>query len=82
MTMSRWSEGVVDLGKEHIKLFVGPFGEQAQVIALLSSEGERSFTVQFVVNKASYAEALKDVTRELNFYLIEKGEDNPWAYAK
>jgi len=25
---------------------------------------------------------VNEVTRELNFYLIEKGEDNPWAYAK
>ena len=82
MTVSRWSEGVVDLAKEHIKLFVGPFGEKAQVIALLAPAGERSFTVQFVVEKAEYAEAMEEVTRELSFYLIDKGEDNPWAYAK
>ncbi|MEO7859753.1 MAG: hypothetical protein ABIU05_04810 [Nitrospirales bacterium] len=73
---------MVDLGKEHIKLFIGPFGEKAQVIALLAPAGERSFTVQFVVAKADYAEALNEVTRALNFYLIEKGENHPWAYAK
>ncbi len=82
MKVARWSEGVVDLAKEHIKLSIGSFGENAQVIALLAHDGERSFTVQFVVEKAEYAEALNEVTRELNFYLIEKGEDNPWAYAK
>lgn len=82
MNASHWSEGVVDLEKEHIKLFVGPFGDTAQLVALVAPAGERSFTVQFVVKKAGYAEAVNEVTRELNFYLIEKGEDNPWAYAK
>lgn len=81
MKVSRWSEGVVDLAKEHIKFSVGAFGENAQVIALLAHDGERSFTVQFVVEKADYAEALKEVTRELNFYLIKKPRTTR-AYAK
>ena len=82
MNGSRWSEGVVDLDKEHIKLFVGPFGDKAQVIALVAPAGTLAFTVQFVVEKTHYAEAVIEVTRELNIYLVEKGEDNPWAYAK
>lgn len=82
MIAPRWSAGVVDLGIEHIKLFVGPYGNGAQVIALLAPTGDRSFTVQFVVDKTGHAAAMADVTRELNFYLVEKGEENPWAYAK
>ena len=82
MNVTRWSEGVVDIGKEHIKLFVGPFNEKAQAIALVAPEGKRCFTVQFVVDKEAYAEAVNEVTQELNFYLIEIGEPNPWAYAK
>lgn len=82
MNVSHWSEGVVDLGKEHIKLFVGPFDDTAQLVALVAPAGRRTFTVQFVVEKADYADVVNEVTRELNFYLVEKGEDNPWAYAK
>lgn len=82
MKDSSWAEGVVDIRKEHIKLFVGPFGDRAKLIAVVAPKGQRSFTVQFVVEKADYGEAVNEVIRELNFYLVEKSEDNAWAYAK
>lgn len=81
MTRSRWSEGVVDLEYEHIKLFVGEFSDP-RLIAVLAPAGGHFFTVQFVADKIVHAAAVADVTRELNFYLVEKGEENPWAYAK
>jgi hypothetical protein len=73
--------GVVDLEKEHIKLFVGSFSDPL-LIAALAPTDERSFTVQFVVDKTLYPEAIADVSCELNFYLVELGEKDPWAYAK
>ena len=81
MKRSRWSEGEVDLENEHIKLFVGEFSDP-RLIAVLAPAGERSFTVQFFVDKIAQTSSVADVTQELNFYLLEKGEQNPWAYAK
>jgi hypothetical protein len=81
MNISQWSEGVVDLDKEHIKLFFGSFSDPL-LIAVLAPAGERSFTVQFVVDKSLHRKAIAKVRKELNFFLVELGEEDPWAYAK
>ncbi len=84
MTTSRWFEGVVDIEHEHIKLFVGSVGTWSdnRLIAMLAPAGEQSFTVQFIADKIAHAAAVAEVTQSLNYYLIELGEKNPWAYAK
>jgi hypothetical protein len=53
-------------------------------IALLSPPKEKKFTVQFLLAAKSPKELkmICEVRRELDFYLIEKKEDNPWAYVR
>jgi hypothetical protein len=76
-----WTEGVVDTGGEHIELSWGAL-DKPQLVARLAPAGSGSFSVQFVVDKKRNADAVAAVIRELNFYLLEVGGPNPWAYAK
>ena len=78
---SRWREGPVDAGREHIRLC---FGDDREPIALVAPVGEREFNVEFLIDQEgdpSAAEALVAVRRELDFYLVEKNESHPWEYA-
>ena len=63
MSTSKWLEGVVDPTKEHIKLFFGSFSDPL-LIAVLAPAGERSFTVQFVVDKSLHRKAIVKVIKE------------------
>lgn len=82
----RWKEGFVNTAGEHIKLYHGEFGPGAKLVALLSPPHVKSFTVQFLMN-ASFgdhgpvSEILKDVKKELDYYLLQLGEQDPWKYA-
>ncbi|MDH4197470.1 MAG: hypothetical protein OEW05_08700 [Candidatus Aminicenantes bacterium] len=83
----RWVRGEVDRGKEHIQLFYGKTPEQSwdefKPVALLSRPVRNICKVQFVLEKeGEESEAMiTAVINELNFYLIDKLEPNPWAYA-
>ncbi len=79
--LTRWTEGAVALGKEHIQLSWGDL-EHARPIARVAPAGAHAFTVEFIVDELGHAAAFAAVTKELNFYLIENGEPNPWAYAR
>ena len=79
--MTHWTEGAVALGEEHIQLSWGSI-EDARPIARLAPAGAHAFTVQFLVDKLGHATAVAAVTKELNFFLIENREPNPWAYAR
>jgi len=68
-------------------LFYGDAGVQKQEdfvpAALLSAPCKYIFTVQFLIQERDEKnkKILQDVKKELNFYLIELQEPNPWEYA-
>ena len=95
----RWVEGVVDTNEDHLKLWHGKPPRQDSKgriyqyaktpIALLARGPGKTFTVQFLLaarpTDKRTAKILKDVRRELDFYLIELSTPDrpaPWAYAQ
>lgn len=90
----KWTTGVVDTNKDHIKLWHGDPPRQdsegvqyAQTpVALVARGPGKSFIVQFLLSAHSTdkraAKILKDVRRELDFYLLQVGGPDPWAYAQ
>ena len=76
-----WTEGVVDTSREHIRLC---FGDAWTPVALVAPAGDRRFTVEFRLDPGAgddAAEALRQARRELDLYLVELNEPNPWGYA-
>ena len=84
----RWTVGKVNTAEDHIEIRFGNAGdqnwEQWLSIALVSPPKHGQFTVQFLLaaNEAREQEMICSVRREIDFYLIEKQEDDPWAYAR
>jgi len=84
----KWIEGVVDKNKDHIKITYGDVRKDETMIPIAHiAPGEgRSFNVQFINKKDDLGNKmtsiLKEVKEELNFYLVNKGEPDPWAYAQ
>ena len=84
----RWEDGTVDEATEHIELRHGdaattPY-ENWFSIARIGKPTHHRFRVQWLLkadgvqNQAMVA----DARRELDFYLVDKNEPNPWAYAR
>ncbi len=86
--IKQWQEGRVDRSKDHFELRYGSVGEarpgEWAPIALVGPPADGIVNVQFLAESgdAKNEEALNDVRKEIQYYLIEKGEPNPWAYAK
>lgn len=79
----KWVESLVDSEEEHIKI---TYGDDAIPVALVAPRGKRAFMVQFVLRAdpspaEPYQKILEETRDQLDFFLIEKGEENPWAYA-
>lgn len=83
----RLVEGIVDSNKEHIKICYSeqlkPYANTPPV-ALVAKGTDNSFVVQFLLSpdNKNATEILNKVRSEIKFFLIEKGEENPWAYAR
>lgn len=75
---SAWVEAQVDRAGEHFILSHDDLEEEA--IAVVGPERDGSFQVEFVAAQASDA-VLAAVRHELSYYLVELGEEHPWAYA-
>lgn len=81
-----WKDAVVDGAREHIELRYGdasqtPYG-QWRPVALVGRPERRVFPVQWLmVPGAADESVIEEARRELDFYLIEKREQNPWGYA-
>ena len=73
----RWVEGQVDRSREH---FVLAHDDLDEPVALVGPEQDGAFQVDFVAAGASEA-IVAAVRRELDFFLVELGEEDPWAYA-
>jgi hypothetical protein len=84
----RWKEGKVNTTEDHIQISYGnpedSDWKRWPKIALLSPPKEKQFTVQFLPAAKGRREQdmIRKVRRELDFYLVEKKEENPWGYAR
>src|SRR5271168_2582655 len=88
--ISRWQEGRVDRTWEHFELryestvnFESDWGDSIPV-AVVGPPKSRIVNVQFLVDSGDLknAAAISDVKKEIQFYLIDKREPNPWGYAQ
>ncbi len=83
----RWEEGEVDEKGEHIGLRYGnarkASHENWTPIARLAEPKDHVFQVEWLVKQElpENAAMLADTRRDLDFYLVEKEESDPWAYA-
>lgn len=78
----QWREGAVDRDGDHLVL---TNRELSVPLAIVGPPSGRTFTVQFVDELADddpRSAQLRDPARhELDYYLVELGEADPWAYA-
>jgi hypothetical protein len=83
-----WQEGPVDRANEHFELRYGSAEHGGWSnwlpLAVIGSPKAGTVNVQFLLDAAEpkNAEAVCDVKKEIQFYLIEKGEPGPWAYSQ
>lgn len=83
-----WREGTVDPAEEHFEIRYGSARDSDWTawvsLARVGAPLRRVFPVQFLVDRNDSANALmvQSVVRELDFYLVEKGESDPWRYAQ
>ena len=90
MVRERWSwrELPVKADEAHFQLRHSSHPEEpaAQwlLVALIGPPANRTFPVQWLLDAAepAYSKAVRAVRRELDFYLVDKGELDPWNYAK
>jgi hypothetical protein len=68
-----------------MKLVYGDWGESALPVALVAKPVGNLFVVEFLhvpeLDQGEYERIKRSVTKELTFYLVEKGEKDPWQYA-
>lgn len=78
-----WEESQVDRTADHLTLAHDHWDDLVAVVGLPNEEG--CFPVEFLVRAAPSDEQLRrvidDVKRELDFYLLDVGRPDPWAYA-
>ena len=83
-----WVEGNVDRAKEHIELRYGDASkteyEDWRPVALIGTPQNFTFPVKWLTDESSPEgkEAIESARKELDFFLVEKGEPDPWAYAQ
>jgi hypothetical protein len=85
---TRWTETVVDRAGDHMELRFraapANWGDEGTLVAILGPPVDGTFPVEIVVDAADpgHREAVKAVRAELDFYLVEKGEESAWGYAQ
>ena len=78
--MSSWMMGSVDRSRPHIEL---RSGERSESLAVLGDQRPH-LVADFSQSPTAAAvsrDVLAEVVRQLDFYLDQKGEPDPWAYA-
>jgi hypothetical protein len=84
----RWEDGVVDDHGKHIELRYGDAGtsayEEWRPVARVGRPKNKVFSVEWLIaaHSPEHEAMLIEVRQELNYYLVAKGERDPWAYAK
>jgi hypothetical protein len=76
-----WSEGLVDKNSEYVEI---TYQDKSDPVALIGKVDGTNFVVQFLINKdqPDNKKILKSVICDVDYYLIEKQEEDPWLYAK
>jgi hypothetical protein len=76
-----WVEGLVDKNSEHIKI---TYKENSDPFALIGKGDGKKFIVQFLNNKdqPNNEEILRYVIHDIDYYLIDLEERDPWRYAQ
>jgi hypothetical protein len=75
----RWVEGPVDKEAEHLVI---TYRDESEPVASIGKGQRRTFIVQFESRcRELDDESMNDIKRDLNFYFVELGEPDPWAYA-
>ena len=84
----KWAEGPVDMSRDHFELRYGSaddsdWGKWLSV-ARVGPPTESTFAVEWILDRADsvHREAASAVAKELDFYLVTKGEADPWVYAQ
>jgi hypothetical protein len=85
----RWIKGKVAVSVDHMELRYGDARKEGDwfswpVVARVSAPESQVFKVEFLIEGKTRAKAkmIHAIEKELNFYLVEKGEKDPWAYAR
>ena len=85
----RWQEGEVDHSQTHLEIYYVPDIQHegpSFLIAVIATPQSQVFLVQLLPeNLPATMEPgpiIDGVKRELNFYLVELREADPWKYAK
>ena len=82
-----WREGAVDVEGEHIELRYGDAAKNDYKkwlpVALIGKPAHHVFPVLWLMSpdNPSREEMINAARKELDFYLAEKREANPWEYA-
>jgi len=78
----------VDPAGDHFELRYGSVADsdwkQWVLVARVGGPIKKVFAVHFLIDRANpaHAQEIGAVVSELDFYLVTKGETNPWAYAQ
>lgn len=85
----RWIEGLVDRSQAHFELRYGSAENASwsdwEPVALVSPAVGNAFTVQFLIGPSASVgrvNLMTETRRQLDFYLVELQEQDPWAYAR
>ena len=84
-----WRVGSVDRTTEHFELRYGSSDKAGWddwlPVALVGPPSERVFVVEFLIEEKlapQHPKIIRQVQEELDFYLVNLGERDPWAYAQ
>ena len=80
-------EGAVSPDEEHMKLSYGSFDRdkpQFSIVARVSPPRKGVITLELLVDNSTTRgkEIIADVRRKVHWLFVEKGEANPWGYAR
>jgi hypothetical protein len=83
-----WQDGVVDAHGKHIELRYGDAAkseyENWHPIARIGKPKKHVFPVEWLIatDSPEHESMIVEARQELDFFLVEKGEPDPWAFAK
>jgi len=85
--IEKWQEGPVDPASEHFELRYGPPGfawDAGLPVARIGRPVRGVVAVAFLVDRAApeHAAAIAAAVEEIQYYLIDKHEPQPWGYAQ
>ena len=83
-----WAERPVDVAGDHFELRHGSVEESERdkwrPVARVGPPTKSTFPVEWILDRTdpAHRRVVSAVAKELDFYLVTKGEADPWAYAQ